>query len=295
MIGVTVLKQQSIIDMNKIKSNLSEMLDIDIKHVTSELQIEKYSDIYKIHVEDSNKRMSSFILKDSDPPDFEFYKDILEPYNLDSPKMYGHIEVDNRTLLVMDYIPHETSDRESEQKYKRAIDWLIKKDSILSKGLNRIGYLPCIRSDIWGPDQWLDLVHRGVEAKVHPLLTKRFLEKLKNKFLKIINKLKEGKQTICHNDFHIYNILFGEKKRAAEISVIDWTLPNIGSVCVDLARLIYYAPNPIKSDLLERYRSQIHFKGIEENYYLCIKEMEFKFNNRNRDLRCIIRWILKYS
>ena len=30
-------------------------------------------------------------------------------------------------------------------------------------------------------------------------------------------------------------------------------------------------------------------------YYLYIKEMEFKFNNRNRDLRRIIRGILKYS
>ena len=31
------------------------------------------------------------------------------------------------------------------------------------------------------------------------------------------------------------------------------------------------------------------------HYYLYLKEMEFKFNNRNRDLRRIIRGILKYS
>ncbi len=32
-----------------------------------------------------------------------------------------------------------------------------------------------------------------------------------------------------------------------------------------------------------------------EHYYLYLKEMEFRFNNRNRDLRCIIRGILKCS
>ena len=38
------------------------------------------------------------------------------------------------------------------------------------------------------------------------------------------------------------------------------------------------------------------YYGVSRRYYyLYIKEMEFKFNNRNRDLRRIIRGILKYS
>jgi len=32
-----------------------------------------------------------------------------------------------------------------------------------------------------------------------------------------------------------------------------------------------------------------------EHYYLYLKEMEFRFNNRNEDLRRIVRGILKYN
>jgi thiamine kinase-like enzyme len=257
-----MLKQKSTIDTTKIKDELSKILNMEIWQIASEFQHVRYSDIYKIKVNNAY----SFILKDISNTwlDFELYKYILEPYKLDSPKIYGELEIGHNAFIIMEYIPHEPTDWRSEEKYKRAIDWLIKKDSILSENLNKIASFPYIQPFNKTLVTWLEKIQKGVETKTHPSLTYQFFTDIKNEFHEVISLLKEGKQTICHNDFQMQNVLFGTGERAGEIYVVDWTLPSIGSVCVDLATLVHYAPDDIKPDLLERYRSRMDFNGFEE-------------------------------
>ena len=260
-----MFKQQLTINTNQIKDKISDLLKLNISQVT-EIKATGYSsNVHKIKVYDTNDNVYQFILRGIyDSSELDFYKTVLEPFNLDSPKVYGLIDEDSNLYAVMEYIPHEPTDLEDEHKFRRAIDWLIKKDKILTENLRHISSFPCIKSHIWGPARYIDIIHRGAKAKVHPLLNDKCYDIIRSQFHGLEKILQEGTRTINHNDFQMWNILFGVDEKAGNMYIIDWAAPNIGSVCVDLALLILVAPNHIKSDLVERYRLQIDFMGFDE-------------------------------
>lgn len=264
-----MINPNSKVNRDKIRVKVSKLLGIDSQKIACEYNPSKYSAIYRIRVANVNSKKDSYILKEiRDPSEFHFYESVLEPYKLDSPKMYGFIDVDHRLFMVMEEIPQENNHLDPKKKYELAIDWLIRKDSMAYDKLHYISSLSLtfIETKIWGTKQWLELICNGMESGIHPRLTEPTFRLIRTNFNEVEYTLKRGRQTLCHNDFQMGNILFRSHKESNRIYVIDWTYPNIASVCIDLATLTHAAPASFKPYLLDRYRSQIDFEEFDEIY-----------------------------
>jgi thiamine kinase-like enzyme len=253
-----------------VRSSLSELLNIDIQKVITEFPAVGHSgSTYKITTFDRSEQKREFILKCvSDDSYYNFYEEVLSQYEFDSPRIFGIISVGEILFLVMEFVPHESAEWNNKLKYKQAVEWLIKKDTITNNNLNELVSCSSVQSSVRdNVDQWLATIRRGFELKVHPLMTGHDLNILfrkRNYFHKVNSLLSQKQQTINHNDFQMFNILFGNGQKKGKLYVIDWSGPNIGSVCIDLAKLIRVAPNEFSTYLLTAYRSQINFEGFDE-------------------------------
>src|SRR5712691_10254797 len=126
------------LDAPTARNSLSVLLNIDVKEVTSEFSATGHSgSTYKITTLDGDERKHEFILKRVPDDSYStFYQEVLSRYDFDSPKVYGIVSIDENLFLVTDFIPHEPAEWGNKLKYKRAIEWLIKKDSIARNSLN---------------------------------------------------------------------------------------------------------------------------------------------------------------
>jgi hypothetical protein len=87
---------------------------------------------------------------------YRLYQQILEPFNLNSPKQYGYLELDNQRFLVMDYIEHLPVDWGDRPGYLKAVKWLVKKDLISMQNMEAVRKLDCLGEQLYyGVDYWL--------------------------------------------------------------------------------------------------------------------------------------------
>ena len=268
--------QRSHLEPAEVSLPLAELLRMPVRELTSEFSAGQSGNVHRIQFRSGSDVPRSVVLKKVDSTfDYDFYRQILEPLGLDAPKAHGHVVTSSGRFLVMDHVPHEPPRWTDHDRFRAAVRWLTKKDRVIQEHFQRIldtGLLkfaperPPLQNTI---DDALDVIRRGAGTKVSPLLSPLMLQALLERRQLLhgfaADIFTKSRFTVCHRDFHLQNVLFPSDNPAA-VCVIDWSHPEIDSVCVDLARLVLLAPPAIRGELIDIYRSQIDFDGFEKTY-----------------------------
>ena len=252
-------RQTSSPDWDRIQRALAELLAIDLQHVESAFESHGYSGgVHRLDVQDDRGRSYSLLLKaGSAERSYQFFRDVLDPCELNSPQMYGVIEGGDASYLVMQYIPHQPPDWTDPRKYRRAVDWLAHKDRVAEQQRQRISQLDYVLPfELGDLNDRIAAIRWAVQERLDSLLTPRLVQAIESnrcRFEQAAVQIRSGPQTWVHNDFQMLNILFASGSRQGQLYVIDWTFPAIGSVFIDLATLVHVAPPEIQSELIQRY------------------------------------------
>lgn len=268
--------QRFAVDSVDLRAVLSEILGTEVRRATAEFQEGQSGNVQRVRFSDRTGTFRTIVLKKVDSArDFEFYRAILEPYGLDSPRMLGQVPVRDGYLLAIEYIPSVDAGSRDHDRFVQAAAWLAKKDRIVSERLPEIlaGGLVAFQPDrppfVQTIADCLAVLQRGAERALSPLVsaawTRQILDRREQLHDFALQVFHRGPLTICHRDFHLRNILFPAGD-AGRLYVIDWSHPEIDSVCLDLARLVHTAPAPIRPSLLDTYRSRNDFDGFDEVY-----------------------------
>jgi aminoglycoside phosphotransferase (APT) family kinase protein len=256
-----------------VTKQLSQLLGLEIAHIQFEEQMEgSPAAVHMVSLFDRAQTKHRLVIKgQEDQTAFCLYTHYLKPFDLNSPKHYGYIDVDGQPFLVMDHVQHTTPNWSDSNGYFKAVEWLIKKDLVTSQHLESIRNLDCFgEMKYYGVQYWLSLFERWSQdssSKAQARHIWRIVHANQSRIDTYIGELNSlGTQTVVHGDMHLSNVLFGENKIENEVFVIDWTQPHIGSVTKDLASLYDNAPGNIKEELLNRYRQQIYFPSFNEMF-----------------------------
>jgi aminoglycoside phosphotransferase (APT) family kinase protein len=250
-----------------LREPLSELLEFEVRGVESKFKGSGFSGgVFRIDVVDTGGPQRPFILKKvPDSREYDFYRDVLAPYGLDSPEIYGLVESEGHRFLVIEHVPHDDPDWGDPKRYQWAIDWLIRKDRNAGRRLDEIASLSYVRPFEAGHgEERLRPIGEACREGVDRLLDGSFAAVLEANAARVgewTTLLRRGPQTVTHNDFQLLNVVIGKEEREGELYVIDWTHPSIGSVCIDLATLVQVAPDELQAELIERYRWQAWTDG----------------------------------
>lgn len=214
--------------------------------------------VHRLTVRDSRGLKTDYVVKGvSDDVPYRFYQEILAPWELNSPTMFGVFDGGDSLYLLLEHIPHDQPDWSNPAKYRRTIDWLARKDRIAGQRLASLLARPYLqRFDIGSLERRVEPVREAVRDGIDPLLDARLLRALAHggaQFRRAARRIRTGPQTVTHNDLQMLNVLFCNDHRRGELFVVDWTQPAVGSVCVDLATLLHVAPAPLRGALRRRY------------------------------------------
>ena len=210
---------------------------------------------------ESGARTDLLLKRVPDANVFRFHEDVLAPFALNSPRMLGAFHRENENYnehyVVMEYIPHAEPDWGDFERYRRAVDWLARRDALLERHLDSVASLDYIEPfALPALEPILDRARRAARAGLDPLISDSLVHSLEdaNEWIRRAGRwLFHGPQTVTHNDFQMLNILFATGDRAGELYVVDWTYPAIGSVCIDLATIVHVAPPEFRRKLIHRY------------------------------------------
>lgn len=250
------------LDPDVLRAPLSGLLGWEVRRLTTEYQDGGFSgSVYRLRVEgyspDRAEHRLELILKpERSGHEFAFYRDVLRPLELSFPRIYGVVPWEGRRLLVMEYVPHELLDWNDEHRYRRAVAWLARKDAAIQANLERIAALPYVPPFTAGGPERLAALRCACSEGLAPFLDHSLataLEEGQASFAHLGVLLRQAPLTLVHNDFQMLNLLFGTEAHRGQLYVIDWTFPMIGSVCLDLAKLLLVAPEALAGELVRRY------------------------------------------
>lgn len=225
--------------------------------------------VHQLSVRDRTGRDVEFVVKGvtNDQP-LRLYQEVLAPYDLNSPAMYGLFDGGDGLYVLMEYIPHDPPDWRNPTKYRLVIDWLVRKDTITNSHEHDLLERPYIeRFDLGDFDARIEPVRQAVCDELDSSIRVRLLSALENgheRFAHAARQVRRGPQVLTHNDLQMLNVLFGAGPRRGELYVVDWTQPAIGTGCIDLATLLMVAPRTIRLELTRRYRAAISIDGFDE-------------------------------
>lgn len=199
-----------------------------------------------------------------------FYEEILRPLGLNSPAVYGHVDIAGRYYVVMEYIPHQHVNVRHARQLRQTAGWLAHKDAVCGSSLAWMrdstswNSLPLAGAVV---EQCLEIIRRGVEdGEGGPLAPSlQFVLDRRSVIADLAaDVFQNSPSTLCHFDFHPPNVLVGRKERRGELFVVDWSPPHIDSVCIDLAQFVGSVPGPLRRGVLDSYYSQVDFPRFEE-------------------------------
>lgn len=261
-------RQKSHLDVDALREPLSKLLNWPAEQIILDFQNRGYSgSVFRIAVAGAGRRADLLLKGQADPHAADLYKDVLGPLRLNSPRVLGEIPVDGGLRLVMEYVPHDEPDWADPERFRRAVDWLVRKDAISRREFDYLSSLRYLNSfDIGDARERVEAIALlgGFDRDLS--LTRQWRQghgHLDGSLEESQQLLREGPQTITHNDFQMFNVLFGTGHRRGELFVVDWTCPAIGSVCIDLATLIRVAPPRLRAELIARYRERVPFEPFE--------------------------------
>ena len=269
-------RQRSHLEAAEVSLRLTELLGVPVSELSSEFSTGQSGRVHRVHFRGASGLPHTVVLKKVDSTfEYDFYRQILEPLRLDAPKAHGHVVTSSGRFLVMDYVAHEPTRWTDHNKFRTAVRWLAHKDRLVHENFQSVLDTRLLK---FSPDRpplqdsiedAIDIVRMGVEQKVSPLLSPLLLQGLERR-RQLLHRLAadiftKSRLTICHRDFHLQNVLF-PLENPAVVKVIDWSNPEIDSVCLDLSRFVLLAPPPIRAELVATYRSHVNFDGFEERY-----------------------------
>jgi len=274
--GHAGFRQRTTIDVARTAAALSELLHVEVRNVTTEFQAGQSGSVHRVEFSDGTNARRQVVLKRvEDGREYEFYRTILEPFALDSPRMYGHVVSEDGLLLAMEYVPHAPVRFSDYDRFLQAARWLAKKDRVVHENFQSIVGCGCLTFDRERPpfirtiDDCIDILERGAERDISPLLSRAFVHHVAKRKALLDGYARKvfrtGRLTVCHRDFHIRNVLFPVVE-TGRTYVVDWSSPEIDSVCIDLARLVLTAPPDLRSRLIQVYRLQGDFDEFESVY-----------------------------
>ena len=258
------------INMDEIKGQLSRLLGLDM----SEVQLVAQEGgapgtLLSVSAFDHNQTQRRLILKrQENDAALRLYRQYLEPFQLNSPRVYGYVDIDAQPFLVMDRVNHTPARWDDGDNYLKAVAWLVKKDQITWEHIARVRSLDCFEKMKYsGVDYCLANFERWRKNSPDDQQAQqvwRCVNANQVRITETISALDEtGVQTVVHGDLQMGNVLFGEGEAEGQLFVIDWTEPHIGSVAQDLADLYDNAPHEVKAELVKTYRQQIDFPEFE--------------------------------
>ena len=219
----------------------------------------------------SSKRIvETYFLKEiENKPEYYFYKNIVFEIGIPTPYIYGVFSLDSKTYMLMEYIESFKTRWNDKQRYLKAIDLLIEKDLLVQNNWKRIKQSKLVSKEVSYKRMIRDIsgIHEGKKLKIHRSYDElsEFLGRNKSRMKYIQNILSNrGKLTLCHNDFHLNNAIFSKTNN--RVYLIDWKDPNIGSIFIDLAKIVNNTPQKFQLDLLKYYKSKVQTKDFEYLY-----------------------------
>lgn len=251
--------------LSNLQDALAGLLGVEVRRVIYMSRKGYAQQVHHVQLWTTTDGPIDLVVKElDDPSSIAFYEDVLVPFQLDAPPLYGTMQVDSVEFLVEEFIPHTPTNLQDQRHYECAVDWLLKKDAIASRNLPRLKTLDSIHPFFLGVDCWAELLDRGAEVELHPALTSELIPRICDQMAHWEDCLASTKQTLRHNDFQLQNILLCGHQPDEMLYVIDWTCPNIGSVYIDFAMLLHTAPSEFKSCLIERFVSRHECDRIDE-------------------------------
>jgi len=223
--------------------------------------------LYALTFADAQGAARRLVLKQvPDTAAFAFYTDVLRPLDLDSPRMYGVVEVDGQRFLVMERVP-QLKGIPVEQKLEDGIRWLLKKDHAIRARLRQtaahLSVTPSAR-DAAIPG-WVAAVERGLARRRGLLIAGRLTRLLVDHghVLRELDRVlvTETPLTVSHNDLHPDNLLVSASPRG-RLFVVDW-LPSVDSILIDLVTLVREVKGKTRERLIGQYRSEMDFPGFD--------------------------------
>lgn len=259
---------------NHWSRSISKLLGKSIKSIKIERIKKGFSDKSYRLIISTNGVIETYFLKEiENKSESIFYKKVVFAVGIPTPQLYGVLSLDSKTYMLTEYIESLKTRWNVKQRYFRAIDLLIEKDLLVQINWKKIKQSKFVKSEVSYNRiiQDISRIHEGKKLKIHSSYNKlsRFLISNKFKMRYVQNILSNrGKLTLCHNDFHLNNLIFS--KIGKRVYLIDWKDPNIGSVYIDLATIVNNAPREYQLDLLKYYKSKVQTKAF--NYLYPIAE-----------------------
>lgn len=231
---------------------------------------EGFSDkTYRITVSSNSFLETYFIKEIKNDLEYLLYKKVVCKIGIPTPHVYGIFSLESKTFMLMEYIKSYKTKWNDKKRYLKAIDLLVKKDLLVKDNWKLITQSKLISKNVNYQRMIRDIsrIHEGKEMDIHSSYVElsKFLRRNEDKIKYIHNTLSnKGKLTLCHNDFHLTNVIF--PKNDKDIYLIDWKDPNIGSVFIDLTRIINVAPKFYRRGLINYYKSKVKTKEFEYLY-----------------------------
>lgn len=210
--------------------------------------------VYKVTLYNKTKKVLVAVKK-SLLNDLLFCKNILEKFNLNSFKLCGSYEEKGGVWIITEWIEYEKINK--TKTYNLMINWLIKKDKIFTKNHK------LIKDRFNKGEKWWEMIRKNKTTKLLPRNVYNKILRLKKSWYKINSVLETSPQTLCHNDFEFKNTLVSKNN---SFYVFDWSRPCVGSLFIDLARLINTAPSNLNKKIINIYKK--NFKCINFDFYL---------------------------
>ena len=268
-----MFKNKSKIDTEEIRYAISDLFNKPVEYIKISFESDGFTGkVHKIAVFYKNMTCEKFIIKQLiDNADQNFYDKVLKRYKLNSPNIFGTIFIGKLPHLVIEYIPKNTS-VPTNLWYKKALQWLIRKDQISLEHAANIKNTGTVLSKMNDGSSWWLLIEKCVKSGKHPSIDKRLINKLpsiKGTFKMCLDSLENDPQVLNHNDFQYRNTLI--HRDTGKFYVIDWTSPRIGSPFIDLSRFI--KDNPVYArKITEEYKHAIPIKNFDEQ----LKKADFR-------------------
>jgi thiamine kinase-like enzyme len=254
-------KQKIFPDKAKLLIEIEKLLSCKIEEIELEYQTEgSTGGVYKISIysEDSNKDM---LLKSIENLEYlNFYNDILKKEDLNHPQIFGEIVIDTDKFLLMEWV-NTSRLAWAKDDYFLALKWLVNKDKIFTSSINNLQKYEYI---FQRQNYLQDLMNERVKVltqsemkypKIFPIKVKKLLD-LSNSLL---DSLSSEPLTLVHSDFCKNNILINHLN---QLYVIDWTGPFVGSVGLDLAKILNDSPSEFREEMINLYVELTGFKEI---------------------------------
>lgn len=260
------------IDQNHLQGSISEFFGekVDLAKIDP-IEEGFSSSAYKLSLMRGGKTEDYFLKRIEDQLELMVYSELIFPLGISAPRVYGILTDSSQSFLLMEYVDHAKPQWEDESAYFSSLDLLIEKDQLARDKWSTVRKNPLVYNGV-NYNRIIRNVFKISEGKkmgIHNSYgnLSDYLQRSERKLRYMKHMLSSrGTLTLCHNDFHLNNVVFSKTPHKAYL--IDWTKPSTGSVFIDLAKMVNIAPDKCQKNLIEYYEQKMVPERVDELYPL---------------------------